>query len=101
MDGLRSQLYSKYWCETGQGDWCTHDLRRTAVTLAQREGCSIEEIRALTQHRIPGVIGVYARHAYTHEKQKVVDRIGDRVAGILSSPPVNRDHLTAEGAGTG
>jgi len=83
MDGLRTQLYGKDWRETGQGDWRTHDLRRTAVTLAQRLGCSIEEIRALTQHRIPGVIGVYARHAYTEEKRRVVDRIAGQVAGML------------------
>ncbi len=86
MDGLRTQLYGKDWRETGQGDWRTHDLRRTAVTLAQREGCSIEEIRALTQHRIPGVIGVYARHAYTQEKREVVNAIARRVLLILPVP---------------
>ncbi|MEZ6030752.1 MAG: integrase family protein [Hyphomonadaceae bacterium] len=83
MDGLRIQLYGKDWRGTGQGDWRTHDLRRTAVTLAQREGCSIEEIRALTQHRIPGVIGVYARHAYTHEKRKVVESLARRLTAIV------------------
>jgi hypothetical protein len=57
-------------------------LRRTTVTLAQREGCSIEEIRAPTQHRIPGVIGLYALHAYTQEKWKVVNAIAQRV-GIM------------------
>jgi integrase len=85
MDGLRKDLYGKDWRETGLGDWRTHDLRRTAVTLAQREGCSIEEIRALTQHRIPGVIGVYARHAYTEEKRKVVDSIAMRLSRIAAA----------------
>ena len=73
MDGLRAYHYGKEWRETGRGDWRMHDLRRIAVTLAQREGCSIEEIRALTHHRIPGIIGVYARHAYTQERRRVVD----------------------------
>lgn len=85
MEGLRVQLYGKEWCQSGQGDWRTHDLRRTAVTLAQREGCSIEEIRALTQHRTPGVIGVYARHAYADEKRQVVDKIATRIAPVLAS----------------
>lgn len=84
MEGLRVQLYGKEWRQTGQGDWRTHDLRRTAVTLAQREGCSIEEIRALTQHRTPGVIGVYARHAYSSEKRVVVDKIEAQIRRVLS-----------------
>lgn len=83
MDGLRKDLYGKDWRETGLGDWRTHDLRRTAVTLAQREGCSIEEIRALTQHRVLGVIGVYARHAYTDEKRKVANAVAARIDAIV------------------
>lgn len=88
MEGLRVQLYGKEWRASGQGDWRVHDLRRTAVTLAQREGCSIEEIRALTQHRTPGVIGVYARHAYADEKRKVVDKIACCVTAVLSKLPI-------------
>lgn len=76
MEGLRRQL--------GQPDWRIHDLRRTAVTLAQRGGAAIEEIRALTQHKTPGVIGVYARHAYAEEKRKVVEIINDKVSDIVN-----------------
>ncbi len=44
--------------------WRFHDLRRTAVT-----GASIDAIKALTQHKTAGVIGIYARHAFTSEKK--------------------------------
>lgn len=74
MEGLRRQL--------GDPDWRLHDLRRTAVTLAQRGGCSVEAIRALTQHKMAGVIGVYARHAYAQEKRAVVAAIAREVKGI-------------------
>jgi integrase len=67
MEGLRRAL--------GGPDWRLHDLRRTAVTLAQRQGCSLDAIRALTQHKSAGVIGVYARHAFEDEKRTVTEAI--------------------------
>ncbi len=82
MEGLRRQL-------DPNAEWRFHDLRRTAVTLAQREGASLEEITALTQHRIPGVIGVYARHTYVREKRSVVEKIEKQVVSI-SSPYQDR-----------
>jgi integrase len=85
MDGLRAQLHGKDWRRTGVDTFRLHDLRRTAVTLAQRGGASIEEIRALTQHKTPGVIGVYARHAYADEKRRVVDIIASQVTAILAA----------------
>lgn len=71
--------------ELGGVDWRFHDLRRTAVTLAQRGGCRIDEIRALTQHKTSGVIGVYARHDYADEKRGVVDAIAGLVQEITAS----------------
>jgi integrase len=65
------------------GDWRLHDLRRTAVTLAQRGGAGIDEIKALTQHKVAGVIGVYARHSYETEKRSVVNLIEMQVSNIL------------------
>jgi integrase len=64
-------------------DWRLHDLRRTAVTLAQRGGAGIDEIKALTQHKVAGVIGVYARHGYESEKRQVVDLVEMQIANIL------------------
>ena len=77
MEHLRRQL--------GSPDWRLHDLRRTAVTLAQRGGCAIEEIRALSQHKVPGLIGVYARHAYTDEKRRVAGVIASEIGRCLDS----------------
>lgn len=74
-DSLRGAL--------GSHDWRLHDLRRTAVTLAQRGGAPVDDIRALTQHKVPGVIGVYARHDYEAEKRRVVAAIASAVDVIL------------------
>jgi integrase len=83
MDGLRARLREDHGYEP-ETPWRLHDLRRTAVTLAQRGGASIEEIRALTQHKTPGVIGIYARHAYSVEKRLVADIIAAEVHAILN-----------------
>jgi len=64
-------------------DWRLHDLRRTAVTLAQRGGAGIDEIKALTQHKVAGVIGVYARHGYEKEQRSVVDIVDLQITNIL------------------
>ena len=64
-------------------DWRLHDLRRTAVTLAQRGGAGIDEIKALTQHKVAGVIGVYARHGYEKERRFVVDTVNVQITKIL------------------
>ncbi len=66
-------------------DWRLHDLRRTAVTLAQRGGASVDESRALTQHKVPGVIGVYARHQYDAERKHVTETIDMELTKVLSA----------------
>lgn len=71
--------------EPGLEPWRFHDLRRTSVTLAQRAGCPLDAIRALTQHKAPGVIGVYARHAYAEEKRDVVERIEKQILSLSAS----------------
>jgi integrase len=78
MEGLRRAL--------GDPDWRLHDLRRTAVTLAQRQGCSLDAIRALTQHKSAGVIGVYARHAFEDEKRTVTEAIAAAVQNTSDKP---------------
>lgn len=78
MEGLRRAL--------GDPDWRLHDLRRTAVTLAQRQGCSLDAVRALTQHKSAGVIGVYARHAFEDEKRTVTEAIAEAVQTNLTQP---------------
>lgn len=65
--------------------WRFHDLRRTAVTLAQRGGANVDAIKALTQHKTAGVIGIYARHAFHQEKQEVAQLIETQLLAILAN----------------
>ncbi len=69
--------------QVGYSDWRLHDLRRTAVTLAQRGGAPLDAVRALTQHKTAGVIGVYARHAFEDEKRLVAETIEAEIKQIL------------------
>lgn len=85
MDSLRRQILGADWREQGLAAWRLHDVRRTAVTIAQRGGAMVEEIRALTQHKTPGVIGVYARHSYADEKRRVVGIIEAQLRSILAA----------------
>lgn len=82
MGSLRARL-------GGEADWRLHDLRRTAVTLAQRAGCSLDPIRALTQHKSAGVIGIYARHGFETEKRAVVEAIATEVSVICEANDLN------------
>jgi integrase len=45
----------------GMARWTPHDLRRTAATILDREGYSLEQIGALLAHTSKGVTAVYAR----------------------------------------
>ena len=45
----------------GMERWTPHDLRRTAATILDREGYSLEQIGALLAHTRKGVTAVYAR----------------------------------------
>jgi hypothetical protein len=45
----------------GMERWTPHDLRRTAATILDRSGYSLEEIGPLLAHTRKGVTAVYAR----------------------------------------
>ena len=47
--------------ELGMEHWTPHDLRRTAATILDRSGYSLEQIGALLAHTRKGVTAVYAR----------------------------------------
>ena len=89
MEGLRRQC--------GDADFRLHDLRRTAVTLAQRGGCGVDAIKALTQHKTTGVVGIYARHGYEDEKRAVVAAIA---AEVLAATQQRESHAV-NGASAG
>ena len=52
----------------GVEGWVLHDLRRTARSLMSRAGVSSEHAERVMGHVIPGVEGIYDRHAYFDEK---------------------------------
>lgn len=63
--------------------WVIHDLRRTARSLMSRAGVSTDIAERVIGHVIPGVRGVYDRHAFLPEKTDALERLGRLVAEIL------------------
>jgi integrase len=62
--GGRNQLHEaaqRIVAGLGMERWTPHDLRRTAATILDRSGYSLEQIGALLAHTRKGVTAVYAR----------------------------------------
>jgi integrase len=60
----RNALHDAAQCivrHLGMNRWTPHDLRRTAATILDKEGYSLEQIGALLAHTRKGVTAVYAR----------------------------------------
>ena len=74
--------HARLLAETGTSGWHRHDLRRTAGTLLQREGCSMEIVAALLGHKLPGVTPIYLRHDYMKEKREAVEKLSETVVKI-------------------
>jgi integrase len=64
--------------------WTLHDLRRTARSLMARAGVDREVAERVLGHAIPGVEGVYNRHAYFDEKADALQRLASLVETILN-----------------
>ena len=63
--------------ELGMKRWTPHDLRRTAATILDKAGYSLEQIGALLAHTRKGVTAIYARwdkFALRREMAMVVER---------------------------
>jgi integrase len=61
----------------GMARWTPHDLRRTAATILDRSGYSLEQIGALLAHTRVGVTAIYARwdkFALRREMATVIER---------------------------
>jgi integrase len=65
--------------------WVLHDLRRTARSLMSRAGVSSDIAERVVGHVIPGVRGVYDRHAYLAEKREALERLAALVGGIVGA----------------
>lgn len=89
--------------------WRTHDLRRTVATGLQRLGVRLEVTEAVLGHTSgskSGIVGVYQRHDWAHEKCAALDAwcryvglivtpAGAEVARMLDAGPVERVEFQA------
>ena len=69
--------------------WVLHDLRRTARSLLSRAGVRPDISERVLGHAIPGVEGVYDRHAYRDEKADALNRLAALVESIINPPVGN------------
>jgi integrase len=69
--------------------WRLHDLRRTARSLMSRAGVSTDIAERVLGHVMPGVRGVYDRHAYLSEKREALERLAALVDAIINPPAQN------------
>jgi integrase len=63
--------------------WTPHDLRRSARSLMSRAGVPSDIAERVLGHVIPGVRGVYDRHAYIAEKREALEKLAGLVNTIL------------------
>jgi integrase len=69
--------------------WRLHDLRRTARSLMSRAGVPSDIAERVLGHVMPGVRGVYDRHAYAAEKRDALERLAALLTAILKRPTDN------------
>jgi integrase len=75
--------------------WTLHDLRRRAKTIMGRAGVRPDISERTLGHIIPGVEGVYDRHAYSEEKGAALVALASTVELILNPPKGNVVSLAA------
>jgi integrase len=69
--------------------WRLHDVRRTLASGLARLGEPVHVIEAILNHKsglISGVAAIYNRHQYFDEKRVALQRWGDHVGGLSTSP---------------
>jgi integrase len=77
--------------------WVLHDLRRAARSLMSRAGVASDIAERVLGHVIPGVRGVYDRHAYEAEKREALDALAALVDRILAPRKDNVVEFTRAG----
>jgi integrase len=70
----------------GVRNWVLHDCRRSARSLMSRAGVSSEHAERVMGHVIPGVEGVYDRHAYFDEKAIALAKLAALIERIVHPP---------------
>jgi len=69
--------------QCGATGWTIHDLRRTARSLMSRAGVDADIAERCLGHAIPGVRGIYDRHAYYDEKKRAFEMLAAQIDRIL------------------
>lgn len=69
--------------------WTLHDLRRTARSLMSRAKVRPDIAERVLGHAIPGVQGVYDRHAYDLERAQALTALAALIARILEGKAGN------------
>jgi integrase len=72
-------------------DWRLHDLRRTARSLMSRAKVSSKDAERVMGHSLPGVEGIYDRHAYADEKAEALNKLAALIDSIVH--PLSADVL--------
>jgi integrase len=67
--------------------WTPHDLRRTAATILDRAGYSLEQIGALLAHTRKGVTAVYARWDKFNLRREMATAVEQSLRETLDSEP--------------
>jgi integrase len=70
--------------QCGATGWTIHDLRRTARSLMSRAGVDADIAERCLGHAIPGVRGIYDRHAYYDEKKRAFEMLAAQIDRILN-----------------
>jgi integrase len=70
-------------------DWRIHDLRRTARSLMSRAGVTTDIAERVLGHVLPGVRGVYDRHAYLDQKRSALEKLQGLLDQIFNPPAAN------------
>jgi integrase len=68
--------------------WTLHDLRRTARTLMNRRGVTVDNAERALGHVMGGVRGTYDRYAYHREKAEAFEALAAMIDAIIN-PPVD------------
>jgi len=65
--------------------WSPHDLRRTSRTLLASMGCPDAVGESILGHMLPGVLGVYNKHAYDAERAEWLRRLSDHLEFLAAA----------------
>lgn len=80
----------------GMQRWTPHDLRRTAGTILDGHGYSLEKIGGLLAHTRKGTTAIYARFEHLGLRQEMAAVIEDSLRTTLAQPSGTADTVTTE-----